>query len=584
MGLDGIFLRGIKNELENFKNARVLKITQISSYELLMVLKKGRETRNLLICVSASNAKINFTKSLKKVQSKNFNFETLLKNRLRSSWFVEVKQEGLDRIIYLEFKALDEIGEEKNYVICVELFARYGNIIFYNKDTLKIEDAIKRVSLDSFSKRPVLPKLEMSFLKEQEKINILNFEVLDVVNKILSFSGLTLKKALVSCLQGVSGFVAEIFSSNFKETKIEKFGEEEKVKLFNLILFLKEVITNKNFEYFVVFKEGMPKDFTYFNVTKFLDCSFKRFNTASELLDFFYEEKSFLERQKQNKNSIFKKLQAEILKLKNKIKAREEDLENAKKKRDFKQKADLLACNVHLLKKGQKEVFVKNFYGDGEEVCLKLNPKYDAFQNVKNYYKQYKKAKIAKEKLEKLLEKDRETLNFLEEEFGFVKRCTNEEDLLEIVKELEEENIIFFKNVAKKKTKKEENESFLEFKSSDGFIIYCGKNSKQNMELTFKIANKQDIWFHASNHSGSHVVLKTHGKDVSKTAIKEAAMVAAYYSNARDEKNVDVWYTSIKNVSRKKGFKTGMVNFKNNETINVEPNSLFVQNLKISRN
>lgn len=445
MGLDGIFLRGVKNELENFKNARVFKIKQISNYEILITLKKERKIKNLLICVSASIAKIHFTKNLKKTQTKNFNFETLLKNRLKSSWLVEVKQEGLDRIIYLEFKAKDEIGEEKNYVMCVELFSRYSNIIFYNKDTLKIEDAIKRVSIDSFSKRPVLPKLTMTFLKEQEKINILNFEVLDVVRKILACEELNLKQALVFCLQGISGFVAEIFCSNFKETKIKNFSEDEKVELFNLILFLKNVIENFNFEFVVVFKDGMPKDFTYFNVSKFFNgFSVKKFNTASELLDFYYEEKSFLERQKQKKDGIFKKLQTEILKVKNKIKAREKDLQEAEKKQDFKEKADLLACNVHLFKKGQKEVFVRNFYGDGEKVCLKLNPKYDAHENVKDYYKQYKKAKIAIEKLKILLEKDRENLNFLEEEFGFVKRCTNEEDLLEIVKELEEENIVFF--------------------------------------------------------------------------------------------------------------------------------------------
>lgn len=104
------------------------------------------------------------------------------------------------------------------------------------------------------------------------------------------------------------------------------------------------------------------------------------------------------------------------------------------------------------------------------------------------------------------------------------------------------------------------------------------------MELTFKKARKQDVWFHVSHYSGSHVVLITQGKDASKTAIEEAAVVAAYYSNARDEKSVDVWYTLIRNVSRKKGFKTGMVNFKNNKTINVKPNKLFVQSLKISKN
>ena len=584
MGLDGAFLRAVVLELKDFVGAKVYKISQLSSYELVFVLKKSKQTKNLIISISPSNPCVYFTKQVKKgIDEKKYVFETLIRSRLRSSWLFDVVQDGLDRVLKLHFKAKTEIGEEKDYIVYVEFFSRYSNIILYDLKTLKIEDSFKRVSLDSFIDRPVLPKLKMTFLEKQNKVNILEIDSLEIVKKILENEENTLKEAILKTLEGFSGFVADIVSFSVKDILIKDFSSQQKAYLYEIVSFLKKTLDG-NFDFVAVFLDGKLKDFTFFDVTKFSDLyNIKKFENVGSLLDFYYEEKAFLERETKKKNGIVRFLKQEISKTQNKIKAREEDFKNATLKEDYKKYGDLLAANIYKLKKGQEEIVVEDYYDNNKPIKIKLNPKFSSSENIKFYYRSYKKANVAKESLKTLLEEAKKDLEFLQNEYHFVKRCTNEEDLLSIIEELNEENFKFdvkIKNDFKKK-KDEKEDLFLKFRTSDGFLFFCGKNSKANDVLTLKKGKKDDYWFHISDLPGSHLVVFTNGKEISDIAILEAATVAAYYSSARDEKKADVWYTPLLNVSKQKGAKPGMVTLKEVKTITVNLDFELTQKLRL---
>ena len=583
MGLDGAFLRAVVFNLKKYVGARVSKILQLSHYELVFVLKKLKETKNLMISINPSSPAIYFTKNIQKTKTLNFSFETLLRNRLKTSFLVDLEQDGLDRILKLYFSAKDEIGQQRDFVLCLEFLGRYGNIIFYDLDSLKIEDSIKRVSIDSFPKRPVLPKLKFASFKEQTKINILEQDSLFISKKILEQKEKKLEDAIVETLEGFSFFIARIIGFPYRDVLIKDFSEKDRAFVFDFVSYFKDILKHGRFKFMAIFQEGRLKDFSFFDVKKFVDFfETKEFETIGELLDFFFEEKIFLHRQKQRENSIVRFLKREIVKAENKIKVREEDLKAAVLKKEYRKYGDLLAANLYRLKKGQTEILVENFFDGGKPVLLKLDPKLTASQNVSYYYRAYKKAKMTKEKMKDFLVKAKEDLNFLQNEYQLVKRCTNEEDLLEILKELNEENFHFdfgSKNI-KKKTVDSKKAMFLRFKSSDGFYFFCGKNSRENEILTLKKAKKEDVWFHIKDISGSHVVVFSNGKKISNTAIFEAATVAAYYSDAHDENKADVWYTLILNVSKQKGTKLGMVNFKNVKTITVPLDFELVKRLK----
>ncbi len=584
MGLDGAFLRAVVFDLKDFVGAKVYKISQLSSYELVFVLKKSKQTKNLIISISSSNPCVYFTKQIKKgIDEKKYVFETLIRSRLRSSWLVDVVQDGLDRVLKLHFKAKTEIGDEKDYIVYVEFFSRYSNIILYDLETLKIEDSFKRVSLDSFIDRPVLPKLKMTFLEKQDKLNILEIDSLEVVQKILEQKESTLKEAILKTLEGFSGFVADVISFSFKNILIKDFSSQQKAYLYEIISFLKKTLDG-NFEFVAVFLDGKLKDFTFFDVTKFSDLyNIKKFESVGSLLDFYYEEKTFLERETKKKNGIVRFLKQEISKTQKKIKAREEDFKNATLKKDYKKYGDLLAANVYKLKKGQEEIIVEDYYDGNKPIKIKLNPKFSPSENIKFYYRFYKKANTTKESLKILLEEARKDLQFLQNEYQFVERCTNEEDLLNIIEELNEENFKFDINIKKdvKKKKYEKEDLFLKFKTSDGFQFFCGKNGKANDILTLKKAKKDDYWFHISDLPGSHVIVFTNGKEITNIAILEAATVAAHYSSAHDEKKADVWYTKALNVSKQKGAKPGMVNFKDVKIVTINLDFELVERLRI---
>lgn len=586
MGLDGIFLRAVALELKAIENFKVQKIIQPSSYEVVISFRGFGESKSLLISASASAPKIHFTNNSFSGCDKVFPFGIILKNRLRSAKLVKVYQEGLDRIIYLEFGSVDEIGQLQHFVLSVELFSRYSNIILYNKSSLKIEDAVKRVNIDSFTTRPVLPKLSFIKLASQEKLDISKEDGLLIFRKIFEFGEKSLSEAFLGCLQGVSKFVATVLGSKFEGVPVCSLNENARAFVFDVILRLKSMLQHGSFDFVAVLKEGKLKDFTFFDVSKF--CSsfeVKKFGSASEVLDFFYEERAFVERQSKREDSIVKYLKREITKAVAKLKAREEDLVASNERKLYKKYGDLLSANMYRVKKGQKYIEVEDFYNNCAPLRLTLNPKYDASWNVQNYYKQYKKSKVAIEKLELLISQVKKDLNFLKSELGFVLRCKNEEDLNEIVAELNYEGFSFnfkkSKNVCTSKKASLEGCSFLKFKSTDGFYFYCGKNNKQNEVLTLKKAKKNDIWLHVSNMTGSHVVIFSNGKEVPESSLYQAALAAAYYSEARENSNVAVWYTLIKNVGKPKGMPIGMVTFKNCSTIVVAQDIDFLKSLQV---
>ena len=254
-------------------------------------------------------------------------------------------------------------------------------------------------------------------------------------------------------------------------------------------------------------------------------------------------------------------------------------------KDDYKKYGDLLSANINKIHKGQKIVEVENFYDLNKPVKLKIDPEKSPVQNIQKYYKIYKKAKNARVKLNELIENSRNELEFLESELDLLLRSSNEDELNEIINELNEQGYYLktarnSSNLKKNKAKNKKLEP-LKFMSSDGFVILCGKNNKQNDYLTTKKANKNDIWLHTHNIHGSHVVICANGHAISDKTLEEAAVIAAYNSKGRGGSKISVDYTLIKNVHKPNGAKPGMVIFDNYRTIFVDPDAELVEKLSI---
>ncbi len=581
MALDGIFLSAIKDDLQGWIGSRIDRIHQPSRDELIISLRRVGGNIKLLICANSSNARIHFTKMAPKNPKTPPMFCMLLRKHLSNGKLNSVDQVGLDRVINLEFETKNDIGDTVIYVMSVEIMGRHSNIILYNKKTKIILDAIKRID-DNLSKvRPVFPGEKYIFPPTQAKMDILQTDAAEIVSKVCEKPNIFAYKALLDTIEGISPIVARELALVTDDKAVSEFNIDDKTVLFDKIRWLKNIVQNKSYDFTVLIDHNNPKDFSFIDIEQYGSVYNKhKFKDGSELLDYFYVEKDAVLRAKQYSLNLVKYLQNTISRAKRTLDIRIKKLDSVKDRDYYRQYGDLLSANLSILKKGQKEIKLENFYDDNNMVTLKLDPEKTPVQNVQKYYKDYKKAANAQKKLKELIFNAKTELYFLESELDLVLRTYNEEELKEIVNELREQNY-YVKRADRTKVKTKSNKIVpLTFKSSDGFIIWCGKNNKQNDLLTMKKARKDDIWLHTQKIHGSHVIIVTDGKEVPITTLEEAAIIAAYHSKGKNGAQIPVDYTKVKNVRKPNGAKPGMVIFDDYKTLFVNPDLYVIEKLR----
>jgi predicted ribosome quality control (RQC) complex YloA/Tae2 family protein len=307
----------------------------------------------------------------------------------------------------------------------------------------------------------------------------------------------------------------------------------------------------------------------------------KTYESCSAVVDDFYVEKDRQEHIKRNSADILKVLTTASSRLSRKIETQRSELADCEKAIKYKRYGDLIIANIYKLSGKEDKAVLTDFYSEnGGEEEIPLNPSFSPTKNAQHYYKLYKKAENAKKYLNEQIQLALEELKYLDSIFESLVRAVNLNDLSEIRRELVSEGYIKLKNKSEK-VKKEVTGKPMSFKSSDGYIIYAGKNNLQNDYITLKLADKKDIWFHVKNYPGCHTVIISNGIMPSDKTLTEAAIIAVTYSKASDGKNIAVDYTQVKNVKKPAGSKPGMVIYDNYKTAYVTPDPELTSKLKI---
>lgn len=591
MALDGIFLSAINLELQSWINSRVDRVWQISKFEVVLILRKPGQRAGVLFSASGGSARVNFTKRVFNRMKNMAPFCVLLRKYLTGSRLISTKQLGFDRVLFLNFDGRNEIGDLKHYVLVIEIMGKHSNIILFDRITGLIIDAIKKenYSYEKLNKiRRIQPRAVYKVFNLQNKLNIVTSSLRKLFLAVSSHSNLHLSSAILKTIEGVSPVVARELAFGLDEKILVDFDEHEKEEVFKILQSFQTRVIEKNFDYVVFIEEKTPKEFCWFKLNQFGNLlSQKNFDSASEALEFFYDEKLKLERINQTCFNVVKIIKREIEKVRNKKEVRLNEFSASENFDHYRKYADLLAANMHKIKKGDEKVEVVNFYDGYKKLIINLNVEKTPIQNVQYFYKIYKKSRNARTFLKKLISDCDEEIKFLENELDVVLRASSENDVLSVVSDLEKFG--FLKNVHGKRLSKKDSSykdssykvQFLKYMSTDGFEILCGRNSKQNDYLTFKKAEKTDLWLHVQNYSGSHVLVLTKGRKVSDQVIVEAAKIAVYNSSVRNSNGVGVDYTLVKNVKKVSSGMPGMVIFKNNKTVYVDSDVELVKRLKI---
>lgn len=576
MALDGAFLHTIKSQIESeAMDSRVDKIYQPSREEIVLVLRSRGWVGKLLLSAGADSPRIHFTQSEMENPKVPPMFCMLLRKHLSGGKLISVRQLGLDRVLYLDFETTNELGDLVTITVAVEIMGRHSNVIVVGPDG-KILDAVKRIDRDMSGVRPILPGMTYTLPPQQEKLNLLTAQRDEIRESILNAKGLDIAKSIAAAFEGFSAVLAQeaaFYATHGQEADKTKLTDDQWDRLLFYLGRLRENLSENRNVYTVIYDQsGKPKDFSFVEIKQYAALMQSRvFETPSVLLDSFYSERVRIERMKQRSNDLLKMLLTAAERISRKLTAQREELQQCGDREQLKVYGDLISANLYTMQKGQTAVTLTDFYHENQQVQIELDPALTPVQNAQKYYKEYHKAATAEKMLTSLIEQGEQELLYIDSVFDAVSRTVGESELLEIRQELSEQGYI--KNY-KNKNKMLKSQPPLKYRSSDGYLIYCGRNNKQNDQLTLRDARKDDIWMHTQGFAGSHVIIVTDGETLDELpdrTVEEAAMIAAYNSKARDAALVPVDYTQVRNVKKPNGAKPGMVIFDHYFTLYVTP-------------
>lgn len=524
MAIDGLLLNTVSNELNTLlKGGKITKVIQPSSFELLLTVRSQRVNHQLLISVHPIYARVSLTKHTYTNQS--LPFASRVKKFLEGAIIEGVETLGYERIMTINVRQFDAIGDLKYYCLKIEVMQRHSNCSLVDESGV-IVDCIKHISYAQNTVRVLLPNAvyQLPPMQEKKDPHLINHFDSHMMEEYAGISSLLAK---------------EMIEENHNLTT--------------------QVLASTTLYVYETSKQ------TYFHLVPL-----EHLNTVGKVfplfegLDYVYYEKDLKDRIKQQTNDLSKLIRQEIKKMKQKIVKLSAELLTTDQATDYQENGDLLYASLHLIKKGMVEVEVDDYYHDTKKMII-LDPKLSPSQNAQKYYQRYQKLKKGVQHLEHYIDKAKQDLQYFESLDVALEQASIDE-AFEIKLELEQQKITRQKQTTH--SKKQSNFKLLTFVSSTGKTIYVGKNNLQNDLLTFKVAHKQDTWLHVQGLPGSHVVIK--GSDIDEATLRLASMLAAFYSKARFSSSIPVNYTLVRNVKKPVGRRPGQVQLMEMHTIYID--------------
>lgn len=571
MAFDGIAIANLVYELkEKLPNARIYKIAQPESDELILTLKSSLGQHRLLISASASLPLIYLTENNKPSPMTAPNFCMLLRKHLSNGRITSITQPGLERIINFEIEHLNELGDLCKKYLIVEIMGKHSNIIFCD-DNNNIIDSIKHVSAHMSSVREVLPGRDYFIPQTQDKFNPLEASW-EGFKTSIGIKPVSLAKALYTSYTGISPAAAEEIcyrASLDSSTPANVLGENELLHLYHIFSNLIEDIKNNRFQPTIVYKDEEPIEFSSIELTHFEGMQLRSYSSISQVLETFYATKNTLTRIRQKSYDLRHVVQLALERSIKKYDLQLKQLKDTQKRDKYKVYGELLNTYGYNLEEGAKELEALNYYTN-EMIKIPLDGTLSAKENAKKYFDKYNKLKRTFEALSTLTQETKDEINHLESISTALDIALTEDDLVQLKEELMDYGYMKRKG-SNKKQQKIKSKPF-HYLSSNGYHIYVGKNNFQNEELTFKFASGNDWWFHAKGIPGSHVILKTNGEEIPDKTFEEAGRLAAYYSKGRGTDKIEIDYVEKKHIKKPSGAKPGFVVYYTNYSLLIDSN------------
>ena len=566
MAFDAYFLTAVLEEVrQKCIGARVDKIHQPSRDTLILHLR-GRESREkLLFAANPTAPRLHLTSASPENPAEPPMFCMLLRKHLLGAKLAEITQPPMERAATFTFDCTDEMGFPVQKKLVAELMGRTCNLYLLGPDG-RILDCLRRIGLDESARRPALPGLNYQEPEPVRKENPLIVQ--DYVNLLTEPGADILSDRLMDTLGGLSPLVcreAALFAAGSTDARISSLDVDSTAD--KLGLFFHEHLNHPK-PYVYTLADGTPKQFAFCPIRQYGGC--QEAESFGALLDSFYTLRDRKDAMRQKSQAVRKTVQNLCTRLTRKMALQEKELEATYDRERLRQLGDILTANIHRISKGQTKIVCEDFYDENmAPVEIPLSPILSPQQNAAKFYKDYARMKNAEKELTHQLSLGETELSYLKSVLDELNRAQTDAELEEIKQELQEQG--YLRAEGNRKRPRQGKLAPMRFASTDGYPIYVGRNNRQNEELTFRLARKDDIWCHASKVHGSHVIISCGGATPPDDTITQAAQLAAYYSETGDGQNVPVDVTPVKQVKKIPGGKPGMVIYHTYKTVIANP-------------
>ena len=507
-----------------------------------------------------------------------------------------MSQPGFERVIELKLEHLDELGDVCRKRLIIELMGKHSNIIFCKEDGT-ILDSIKHISAQVSSVREVLPGREYFIPRTANKANPLTVTE-EEFGAAIRQSPMPLSKALYQTLTGISPIIGEEIchlASIDGDISANALSDMELLHLYRTFQGMMADVREGNFSPNIVYEgdfqdvqddrlngpkgggeeegtdweECAPVEFAALPLTCFMGANYRprHFSSISRLLETYYASKNTITRIRQKSSDLRRIVQTALERNYKKYDLQSKQLKDTEKREKYRVYGELINTYGYGVEPGSRSFVALNYY-TGENITIPLDPQIPVQENDEKYFDKYGKLKRTCEAVTALLKETGAEIEHLRSVQTALDIALQEEDLVQIKEELMESGYIRKRNPGNRRPKITSRP--FHYVSSDGFHIYVGKNNLQNDELTFKFASGNDWWFHAKGTAGSHVILKSEGKEVPNRAFEEAGRLAAYYSKSRGNEKVEIDYVEKKHVKKPGSAKPGFVVYYTNYSLMID--------------
>lgn len=576
MAIDAICLQAVVEELRpQLLGLRADKVQQPARDQVVLLFRGKR----LLLNAGAGAPRLQLTESLRDNPAEPPMFCMLLRKHLSGARVAEITQPPLERLVRIEFDASDELGRAGKRSLVLEAMGRRSNLILLDEEG-RVIDSLRRVDADMSAARQILPGLfyqppasmgRLPFLEETEDGFAARFAAAPAEKTLDAF--------LLDQYFGLSPLMArELAFRAAGDVDTRVFQLENSSPLWRALAGFSVRVRENRFTPVCLFRDGKPLDFACVPVSQYAGAAECRtYPSFSALLDAFYEARERHERTRQRGADLLRAASTARDRLRRKLALQEKEYAATQERDLLRIQGDLITANLYRMERGQARLECENYYEDNAPASIPLDPLLTPQQNAAKYYKRYAKAKTAEKYLREQMDLARRDIHYLESVLAEIGQAETEQDFLDIRAELREAG--FLKKQGKGKKEKSRPAAPWEFRTSSGLRVQVGRNNRQNDKLTLKDADRRDIWLHTQKIHGSHVILRCAGRSPTEEDVAQAAMLAAWFSQARESGNVPVDYTEVRNVKKPAGGRPGMVVYTTYRTVNVTPEEAVIKSL-----